>query len=97
MGLVMPAERKSVEPLAAITAPASVCAQHQSLLHFLGLAPWSDEAVLAQVRELVVSSMQRQEPIQAWIVDDTAIPKKGQHSVGIAHQYCGQLGKQANC
>jgi SRSO17 transposase len=97
MGLVMPAERKSVEPLAAMTAPASVCAQHQSLLHFVGLAPWSDEAVLAKVRELVVPSMERQEPIQAWIIDDTAIPKKGKHSVGVAHQYCGQLGKQANC
>jgi SRSO17 transposase len=97
MGLVMPAERKSVEPLAAITAPASVCAQHQSLLHFVGLAPWSDEEVLAKVRELVLPSMQRQEPIQAWIIDDTATPKKGKHLVGVAHQYCGQLGKQANC
>ena len=97
MGLVMPAERKSVEPLAAMTAPASVCAQHQSLLHFVGLAPWSDEAVLAKVRELVLPSMQRQEPIQAWIIDDTATPKKGKHLVGVAHQYCGQLGKQANC
>jgi SRSO17 transposase len=97
MGLVMPAQRKSVEPLAAMTAPASVCAQHQSLLHFVGLAPWSDEEVLAQVRELVLPSMERQEPIQAWIIDDTATPKKGKHSVGVAHQYCGQLGKQANC
>jgi SRSO17 transposase len=97
MGLVMPAERKSVEPLAAMTAPASVCAQHQSLLHFVGLAPWSDEEVLAKVRELVLPSMERQEPIQAWIIDDTATPKKGKHSVGVAHQYCGQLGKQANC
>ena len=97
MGLVMPAERKSVEPLAAMTAPASVCAQHQSLLHFVGLAPWSDEAVLAKVGELVLPSMQQQEPIQAWIIDDTATPKKGKHSVGVAHQYCGQLGKQANC
>ena len=97
MGLVMPAERKSVEPLAAMTAVASVCAQHQSLLHFVGLAPWSDEEVLAKVRELVLPSMERQEPIQAWIIDDTAIPKKGKHSVGVAHQYCGQLGKQANC
>ena len=95
-GLVMPAERKSVEPLAAMTAPASVCAQHQSLLHFVGLAPWSDEEVLAKVGELVLPSMERQEPLQAWIIDDTATPKQGQHSVGVAHQYCGQLGKQAN-
>ena len=97
MGLVMPAERKSVEPLAAMTAPASVCAPHQSLLHFVGLAPWSDEEVLAKVRELVLPSMERQEPIQAWIIDDTATAKKGKPSVGVAHQYCGQLGKQANC
>ena len=74
MGLVMPAERKSVEPLAAMTAVASVCAQHQALLHFVGLAPWSDEEVLAKVGELVLPSMERQEPIQAWIIDDTAIP-----------------------
>jgi len=96
-GLVMPGERKSVEPMAAITAPERVCAQHQSLLHFIGLAPWSDEELLSKVRELVLPSIERQEPIQAWIIDDTGIPKKGKHSVGVAHQYCGQLGKQANC
>lgn len=96
-GLVMPLERKSVEPLAALTEPGHASAQHQSLLHFVGVAPWSDEEVLAKVRALVLPSMERQEPIQAWIIDDTAIPKKGKHSVGVAHQYCGQLGKQANC
>jgi hypothetical protein len=48
-GLVMPCERKSVEPMAAVTAPANVGAQHQSLLHFVGEAPWSDERVLAKV------------------------------------------------
>ena len=96
-GLVMPLERKSVEPLAALTEPGHASAQHQSLLHFVGAAPWSDEEVQAKVRELVLPSMERQEPIAAWIIDDTAIPKKGKHSVGVAHQYCGQLGKQANC
>ena len=96
-GLVMPLERKSVEPLAALTEPGHASAQHQSLLHFVDVAPWSDEEVLAKVRELVLPSMERQEPIAAWIIDDTAIPKKGKHSVGVAHQYCGQLGKQANC
>src|SRR3989441_6030592 len=54
LGLLMPGERKSVEPLAAVTAPARVAAQHQSLLHFVGAAPWSDEKVLAQVRALVL-------------------------------------------
>jgi SRSO17 transposase len=96
-GLVMPLERKSVEPLAALTEPGHASAQHQSLLHFVGEASWSDEEVLSKVRELVLPSMERQEPIAAWIIDDTAMPKKGKHSVGVAHQYCGQLGKQANC
>src|SRR4051794_40353196 len=96
-GLVMPAERKSVEPIAAITAPARVAAQHQSLLHFVANAPWSDEAVLRRMREIVLPEMTRTEPIAAWIIDDTGFPKKGRHSVGVARQYCGQLGKQDNC
>jgi SRSO17 transposase len=96
-GLVMPLERKSVEPLAALTEPGHASAQHQSLLHFVGEATWRDEDVLTKVCELVLPSMERAEPIAAWIIDDTAIPKKGKHSVGVAHQYCGQLGKQANC
>jgi SRSO17 transposase len=93
----MPCERKSVEPMAAVTAPARVGAQHQSLLHFVGEAPWSDERVLAKVREMVLPAIERREPIQAWIIDDTGFPKQGRHSVGVTHQYCGQLGKQANC
>jgi SRSO17 transposase len=96
-GLTMPLERKSVEPLAALTEPGHACAQHQSLLHFVGSAPWSDEPVLAKVCAMVLPSMEREEPIAAWIIDDTSNPKKGKHSVGVAHQYCGQLGKQANC
>jgi SRSO17 transposase len=96
-GLVLPGERKSVEPMAAVTAPARVCAQHQSLLHFVGEASWSDQRLLAKVRELVLPAMERQEPIAAWIIDDTGFPKKGKHSVGVARQYCGQLGKQDNC
>src|SRR5690242_21827340 len=91
LGLVMPGERKSVEPMAAVTAPARVAAQHQSLLHFIGNAPWSDAAVLAEVRELVLPAIEREGPIEAWIVT-TPFPKKGRHSVGVARQYCGQLG-----
>src|SRR3954471_22490380 len=53
-GLLMPAARKTVEPMAAMTAPARVAAQHQSLLHFVGQAPWSDTAVLTKVRDLVL-------------------------------------------
>src|SRR3954467_7597538 len=96
-GLLMPAERKSVEPMAAVTAPARVAAQHQSLLHFVANAPWSDAAVLAKVREIVLPEMTRTEPIAAWIIDDTGFPKKGRHSGGVGRQYCGQLGKQDNC
>jgi SRSO17 transposase len=96
-GLVMPLERQSVEPLAAVTSPGHACAQHPSLLHFVGSSPWSDEDVRAAVRKMVLPSIEQQGPIEAWIIDDTATPRKGKHSVGVAHQYCGQLGKQANC
>jgi SRSO17 transposase len=97
VGLVMPGERKSVEPMAAVTAPARVAAQHQSLLHFVGEGRWSDEQVLAKVREMVLPEMERHGAICAWIIDDTSFPKHGRHSVGVARQYCGQLGKQDNC
>jgi SRSO17 transposase len=96
-GLVLPGERKSVEPMAARTAPGRTAAQHQSLLHFVGLATWSDQDVLTKVREMVLPAIEKDGPIEAWIIDDTAFPKQGKHSVGVHHQYCGQLGKQANC
>src|SRR5204862_1878791 len=96
-GLILPGERKSVEPMAAKTAPARVAAQHQSLLHFVGVGPWSDEAVLGKVREIVLPEIERHGPIEAWIIDDTGFPKQGRHSVGVARQHCGQLGKQDNC
>ena len=97
LGLMMPCERKSVEPMAAVTAPGRTAAQHQSLLHFVGNAAWSDEKVLAKAREMVLPAIERQGPIEAWIIDDTGFPKKGEHSVGVTRQYCGQLGKQDNC
>jgi SRSO17 transposase len=96
-GLLVAEGRRSVEPMAAVTAPSRVSAQHQKLLNFVASAPWSDEKVLAKVREMVVPSITRHSPIEAWIIDDTAFPKQGTHSVGVHHQYCGQLGKQANC
>ena len=96
-GLLATEGRRSVEPMAAVTAPAHVSAQHQRLLHFVANATWSDEQMLAKVRELVVPSIVRHGPIEAWIIDDTSFPKQGSHSVGVHHQYCGQLGKQANC
>lgn len=96
-GLLMPLKRKSVEPMAAVTAPARCSAKHQSLLHFVGKSPWSDDALMTRVREMVMPVLERQGPVRAWIVDDTSIPKKGNHSVGVKRQYCGQLGKTANC
>ncbi|MEN3365546.1 MAG: hypothetical protein V7606_2820 [Burkholderiales bacterium] len=96
-GLMLPCERKSVEPMAAVTAPERTAAQHQSLLHFVGEGRWSDERVLAKVREMVLPAIERHGSIEAWIIDDTGFPKKGTHSVGVARQYCGQLGKQDNC
>jgi len=97
VGLMLPCERKSVEPIAAVTAPGRVSAQHQSLLHFVNQAPWSDEQVLAEVRKTVLPTLECHGPVEAWIIDDTGIPKKGRHSVGVARQYCGQEGKQDNC
>ncbi|WEX10679.1 IS701 family transposase [Chelativorans sp. AA-79] len=96
-GLLLPGERKSVEPMAARIEPGRVQAAHQSLHHFVAKADWSDDAVLAVVRAEVLPALERQAPIRAWIVDDTGFAKKGKHSVGVARQYCGQLGKQDNC
>jgi SRSO17 transposase len=96
-GLLATEGRRSVEPMAVVTDPGHVSRQHQKLLHLIAESPWSDEKVLAKVREQVVPSMTRSGPIEAWIIDDTGFPKKGTHSVGVHHQYCGQLGKQANC
>ena len=94
---MLPGERKSVEPMAARTAPARTAAQHQSLLHFVGVATWSDEEVLAKVREMVLPAIAKDGAIEAWIINNTSFPKQGKHSVGVHYQYCGQLGKQANC
>ena len=96
-GLLMPGERKSVEPMAAIVSPARAAAEHQSLLHFVGQSPWSDETMLAKVHELVTPAFEAQGGVEAWIVDDTGFQKKGSHSVGVARQYCGRLGKTDNC
>jgi len=79
VGLMLPGECKSVEPMAAKTAPARTAAQHQSLLHFVGVAPWSDEAVLAKVREMVPPKIER----HGAIIDDTGFPKKRRHSVRV--------------
>ena len=96
-GLLLPGERKSIEPMAARLEPGSVQATRQSLHHLVAKAPWSDETLLEHVRKQVLPAMRKQGPVVAWIVDDTGFPKKGRHSVGVARQYCGQVGKQDNC
>src|ERR1700756_5575807 len=96
-GLLLPGERKSIEPMAARQDPENVQPMRQSLHHLVAKAPWSDEALLEQVRDYVLPAMQKQGPVVAWIVDDTGFPKKGKHSVGVTRQYCGQVGKQENC
>ena len=95
-GLMLPIERKSVEPLAAHIDPGHVSAKHQSLHHLVADSEWSDIAVLRRVRDWVMPQLGRKSQFY-WIVDDTGFPKKGTHSVGVARQYCGQLGKQDNC
>ena len=83
--------------MAARLAPDNVRRMHQSLHHLVADAPWNDEEMLAEVRRSVLPTMQKQGPVVAWIVDDTGFPKQGKHSVGVARQYCGQVGKQDNC
>jgi SRSO17 transposase len=94
LGLLMPIARKSVEPMAAVTAPSQVVAKYQSLLHFVGNAPWSDAAMLAKISELVLPAIERRGPIAAWIIDDTGFPKKGQHSVGVTRNIAASLASR---
>jgi len=94
-GLMMNLERKSVEPIAATLDPDNVSAHHQSLLHFVADAPWSDAVLLERIESRVDAALGNAP--RYWLVDDTGSPKKGRHSVGVARQYCGQIGKQDNC
>jgi SRSO17 transposase len=90
-GLILPGDRKSVEPMAARVAPGDI----QQLHHFVSTSPWptaplEDELVKAADRLLGGADA-------VLVVDDTALVKQGRHSVGVKRQYCGQLGKRANC
>jgi SRSO17 transposase len=96
-GLLLPIERKSIEPIAAQVAPDKVPAKHQSLQQFIADAPWRDQPVLGMARKYALPALLRHGGVQATLVDDTGIPKQGQHSVGVDRQYCGQLGKVCNC
>jgi SRSO17 transposase len=96
-GLLLPGERKSVEPMAAKVDPRRVSARHQSMHHFVASAGWDAEALLRVARDYALEQLERHGAVAAWIVDDTGMPKKGTHSVGVSRQYCGALGKQDNC
>jgi SRSO17 transposase len=95
-GLMSPLVRKSVEPMAALVDPLRGPARHQSLHHFVADSNWSDEQMLLRVAQWVVPLMDFSDG-GWWIIDDTGFPKQGTHSVGVARQYCGMLGKQDNC
>jgi SRSO17 transposase len=95
-GLMLPGARKSVEPMAARVDPRHASARHQSLHHFVAKADWSDMEMLKRVSQYVMPKMDFATG-GYWIIDDTGFPKKGKHSVGVARQYCGVLGKQDNC
>ena len=95
-GLMLPLSRKSVEPMAARVDPLHASARHQALHHFVAKSEWSDSALMSGVRDWVVPVLGLDSGCY-WIIDDTGLPKKGKHSVGVARQYCGQLGKQDNC
>lgn len=96
-GLILPGGRKSVEPMAARLQPQRVRSVHQSMHHLVADASWSDAAMLSAVADAVLPKLVRDDAPVSWIVDDTGLPKKGRHSVGVARQYCGQTGKQDNC
>ncbi len=95
-GLMLPLSRKSVEPMAARLDPLHASARHQAMHHFVAKAEWSDAELLRRVAQWVVPKMDLSDD-GFWLVDDTGFPKKGQHSVGVARQWCGMLGKQDNC
>src|SRR5438309_10033081 len=88
-GLLMPGQRKSIEPMAERLRVDS-----QKLQQFISGSPWLDRQVWQSIRREVIPVV---EPLQAWVVDETGWLKQGKDSVGVSHQYCGAVGKQARC
>src|SRR3954449_10225500 len=82
-GLLLPGERKSVEPMAARGDPARVGAERPSLPPFGAKAAWDDAALLRAVRDYALPAIEEHGPIRAWLVDDTGLPKKGRLSAGV--------------
>jgi SRSO17 transposase len=96
-GLLLAGERKSVEPMAAKIDPKHLSMRHQSMHHFVANAPWDEKALIASACDYALLQLERHGPVAAWVIDDTTFPKKGRHSVGVARQYCGVVGKEDNC
>jgi SRSO17 transposase len=99
MGLLGDGERKSIEPIAARACgdPALCRAFTDRLLHFVGVAPWSDRLIREKAARYALEAMTACEIVEAWIVDDTGFPKQGEMSPGVQRQYSGTLGKTGNC
>src|SRR5262245_36769423 len=97
-GLLTDGERKSIEPLSRrVTLPSGLRSTdpEQALQQFVNQSPWDEQAVLSRYRALMAEHFGSPEGV--FIFDDTSFPKRGRHSVGVSHQYCGALGKRANC
>lgn len=88
-GLLLPGQRKSIAPMSERLGVDS-----QSLQQFVSDSPWEEQSLWSAISQEIIPSL---EPIEVWVVDETGWVKQGEHSVGVAHQYCGSVGKQAHC
>ena len=88
-GLLLPGQRKSIAPMSE-----RLGVDPQSLQQFVSDSPWAEAELWSAIRREVIPSLG---PIESWVVDETGWLKQGGHSVGVSHQYCGSVGKQANC